>query len=153
MAMKDSRLLGVIKNISVGSRQGDVFVFARALVIVRGDAAAMWVRAVGMQFGALGGLLSGLWLKKEEEKSLRMRSGLSPEQLAALDPKNCLIPIDQVIDARLSRHFLSRKLVLQLAAGSSQKLGWRRGENDDTRVTAVLREAFGTRFADEERVA
>jgi hypothetical protein len=147
--VENDRLLGIIRHISTGWGEKDVFVFSRAFVIAERGPASMLIRIIGMEMGLIGVLLTSGWLKRREAAWTKATAGKSPDELSTLHKKNRLLPVQSIVDARLRKSFLSARLELSMADGARYKFQWNRGQNDYAVVARLLRSALGPRLMDQ----
>ena len=146
--MAVSQPIGVIKDISGKFSIDTLALFSDSAVLLRGSVGQLLLRSTAMQFGALGALILYPLVKRGQDKQLPTISSHTPEQLAQLNPKNRLIPYNQILSAQLKKSFLSGQLTLTLADGTTQKLKWPKGSNKYEQVAPLLRQALGTKLSE-----
>lgn len=144
--MDNQRPLGIIRDVSGGFSYDTLAVFPDSLVLVKGSFGYMVLRSLSVQFGALGVLLFEPLIKRSQAKQLAAISRHSPAELAQLKPKNRVIPQGQVLDAQLKKSFVTGRLTLKLADGTTQKWSWPKGANKYEDVAPLLRQVLGPKL-------
>lgn len=146
--MVSQQPIGVIKDISGKMTFDTLALYSDSCVLVRGTVGHLLLKATSMQFGAIGALILYRLVKRSENKQLAKISGQSPDELARSNPKNLLIPYNQIVAAQLKKSLLSGQLLLTMADGTSRKLKWPKGTNKYDQVAALLSQALGTKLSE-----
>jgi hypothetical protein len=143
--LSDQRTLGVIRDVN---GYDNLAVFPDSLVLVKGTTGYMMLRTVQGQFGVLGVLLLAPLVNSVQASRVATITNSTAGDLVRLNAKNQVIGANQILDVQVKKGFLGGQLVLRLADGSTRKLSWSTGANKLEDVTALLRQAVGTRLSE-----
>ncbi len=143
--LSDQRPLGVIRDVN---GYDNLAVFPDSLVLVKGTTGYMVLRTVQGQFGVLGVLVLAPLVNSVRASRVATITNSTAADLARLNAKNQVIGANQILDVLVKKGFLGGQLVLRLADEGTRKLSWSTGANKLEDVTALLRQAVGTRLSE-----